>query len=43
MSNLHFDQSLKLSQGAVHDFSGEVQKFKTISGKVRNSPQNPAM
>jgi hypothetical protein len=24
MSNFHFDLSLKLSQGEVHDFSGEV-------------------
>ena len=48
MSNVHFDLSLKLSQGEVHDFSGEVQK---LSGKVQNdlrggartSPQNPAM
>jgi hypothetical protein len=24
-SNFHFDLSLKLSQGEVHDFSGEVQ------------------
>jgi hypothetical protein len=27
MSNFHFDLSLTLSQGQVHDFSGEVQKF----------------
>ena len=28
MSNFHFDLSLKLSQGEVHDLiSGEVQKF----------------
>jgi hypothetical protein len=40
MSNVHFDLSLKLFQGEVHDFSGEVQKF---SGEVRTSPQNPAM
>ena len=33
MSNFHFDLSLKLSQGEVHDFSGKVQKF---SGEVRN-------
>ena len=33
MSNLHFDLSLKLSQGEVHDFSGEVKKF---SGEVQN-------
>ena len=33
MSNLHFDLSLKLSQGEVQDFSGEVQKF---SGEVQN-------
>jgi hypothetical protein len=25
MSNFHFDLSLKLPQGEVHDFSGEVQ------------------
>ena len=31
MSNFHFDLSLKLSQGEVHDFSGKVQKF---SGEV---------
>ena len=31
-SNFHFDISLKLSQGEVHDFSGEVQKF---SGRFR--------
>jgi hypothetical protein len=49
MSNFHFDLSLKLSQGEVHDFLGEVQKF---SGEVQNdlrggahiaTPQNPAM
>jgi threonine dehydrogenase-like Zn-dependent dehydrogenase len=33
MSNFHFDISLKLPQGEVHDFSGEVQKF---SGEVQN-------
>ena len=33
MSNLHFDLSLKLSQGEVRHFSGEVQKF---SGEVQN-------
>ena len=33
MSNFHFDISLKLSKGEVHDFSGEVQKF---SGEVQN-------
>jgi hypothetical protein len=33
MSYLHFDLSLKLSQGEVHDFSGEVKKF---SGEVQN-------
>jgi hypothetical protein len=50
MSNFHFDISLKLSQGEVHDVSEEVQKAKgrckTISGEVRTShtsPQNPAM
>jgi hypothetical protein len=31
---------MKLSQGEVHDFSVEVQKF---SGEVCTSPQNPAM
>jgi hypothetical protein len=52
MSNFHFDLSLKLSQGEVHDFSGEVKK---LSGEVENdlrggahldphtSPQNLAM
>ena len=34
MSSVHFDLSLKLSQGKVHDFSGEVQKF---SGEVQNN------
>ena len=47
MSNFHFDLSLKLSQGEVDDFSGEVQnsqgRCKTISGEVHTSPQNPAM
>jgi hypothetical protein len=45
MSNFHFDLSLKLSQGVVHDFSGEVQKF---SGEGQNNlswgahlPSNP--
>jgi hypothetical protein len=33
MSNFHFDLSLKLSQGEVHDFSGEVQK---LSREVQN-------
>ena len=33
MSNFHFDLSLKLSQGKVHHFSGEAQKF---SGEVQN-------
>jgi hypothetical protein len=27
MSHFHFDLSLELSQGEVHDFSGEMQKF----------------
>jgi hypothetical protein len=48
MSNFHFDLSLKLSKGEVHDFSGEVQNSqgrckndlrggaKTISGEVQN-------
>jgi hypothetical protein len=30
MSNFHFDLLLKLPQGEVHDFSGEVQKFSGI-------------
>ena len=54
MSNFHFDPSLKLSQGEVHDFSGEVQnnlrggakrsqgRCKTISGEVRISPHLPS-
>jgi hypothetical protein len=33
MSNIHFDLLLKLSQGKVHDFSGEVKKF---SGEVQS-------
>jgi hypothetical protein len=33
MLNFHFDLSLKLPQGEVHDFSGEVLKF---SGEVQN-------
>jgi hypothetical protein len=33
MSNFHFDLSLKLSQGEVHDVSGVVQK---LSGEVQN-------
>jgi hypothetical protein len=45
---------LKLSQGEVHDFSGEVQndlrggatrsqgRCKTISGEVRTSPNLPS-
>jgi hypothetical protein len=32
-SNFHFDLSLKLAEGEVHDFSREVQKF---SGEVQN-------
>ena len=50
MSNFHFDLSLKLSQGEVYDFSGEVARCKnsqgrckTTSGEVRTSFQNPAM
>jgi imidazoleglycerol phosphate dehydratase HisB len=35
MSNFYFDLSFKLSQGEVHDFSGEVQKF---SEEVQNDP-----
>jgi hypothetical protein len=33
MSTFDFDLSLKLSQGQVHDVSGEVQKF---SGEAQN-------
>jgi hypothetical protein len=33
MSNFHFDLSLNLSQGEVHDFLSDVQKF---SGEVQN-------
>jgi hypothetical protein len=47
MSNFHFDLSLKLSQGEMHDFLSEVQKFsgevQNDSGEVRTSPQSPAM
>jgi hypothetical protein len=51
MSNFHFDPSLKLSQGEVHDFSGEVQNdlkggAKRSQGScapTHTSPQNPAM
>ena len=32
-SHFHFVPSLKLSQGEVHDLSGEVEKF---SGEVQN-------
>jgi hypothetical protein len=39
MSNFHFDLSLKLPQGEVHDFSGEVQKF---SGEVQNDLRGSA-
>jgi hypothetical protein len=39
MSNFHFDLSLKLPQGEVHDFSEEVQKF---SGEVRTFPHLPS-
>jgi hypothetical protein len=39
MSNFHFDLSLKLSQGEVHDFSGEEQKF---SGEVQNDLRRSA-
>jgi hypothetical protein len=39
MSNFHFDLSLKLSQGEVHDFLGEVQKF---SGEVQNDLRGSA-
>jgi hypothetical protein len=41
MSNFHFDLSLKLPQGEVHDFSGEVQN--DLRGERHTSPQNPAM
>ena len=51
MPNFHFELSLRLPQGEVHDFSGECKnsqgRCKTISGEVRTSPhtspQNPAM
>ena len=50
MSNFHFDLSLKLPQGEVHDFSGEVQKLsggaKRSQGRCappHTSPLNPAM
>jgi hypothetical protein len=37
---------LKLSQGEVHDLSGEVEnsqgRCKTISGEVRTSPHLPS-
>jgi hypothetical protein len=50
-SNFHFDLSLKLSQGEVHDFSREVQKIlrggaKRSQGRCappHTSPQNPPM
>jgi hypothetical protein len=32
-SHFHFVPALKLSQGEVHDLSGEVEKF---SGEVQN-------
>jgi hypothetical protein len=40
MSNFHFDLSLKLSQGVVHDFSGEVQKFSGVVQKLSGEVQN---
>ena len=40
MSNFHFDLSLKLSQGEVHDFSGEVQN--DLRGGA-HPPQNPTV
>ena len=41
LSNFHFDLSFHLFQGEVcMTFQG---RFKTISGEVRSSPQNPAM
>jgi hypothetical protein len=33
ISNIHFDLSMKLSQGEVHHFSGKLRKF---SGEVQN-------
>jgi hypothetical protein len=46
MSNFHFDLSLKLPQGEVHDFSGEVQKLsrevQKFSGEVRTSSHLPS-
>ena len=35
MSNFHFHLSLKLPQGKVHDFSGEVQNYQKFSGEVQ--------
>ena len=35
MSKFHFDLSLKISQGEVHDYSGDVQK---LSGEVPHLP-----
>jgi hypothetical protein len=54
MSGFHFDLSLKLSQGEVHDFSGEAQRRCKIhrGGAKRSqgrcappytSSQNPTM
>ena len=51
ISNFHFDLSLKLSQGEVHDFPGEVQKLSwEVQSDLRGgahpphtSPQNPVM
>ena len=52
MSNFHFDLSLKLSEGEVHDFSGRGGAKILRGGAKRSqgrcapphtSPQNPAM
>jgi hypothetical protein len=47
MSNFHFDLSLKLSQGEVHDVSGEVQNDLRGGAHLPTPPhtsnQNPAM
>ena len=55
MSNFHFHQSLKLPQGEVHDFSGEVHSevAEILRGGAKRSqwrcapphtsPQNPLM
>ena len=43
MSNVHFDLSLKLFQGEVHDFSGEVQKFsEEVQNDLRGGAHLPS-